>query len=238
MSEAIRTEDLKKIYLMGKVEVPALNGVSVSIDNGEFVALMGPSGSGKSTMLNQVGILDSPTSGRVLIDGVDTSRMDGERRAHLRLEKLGFIFQFFSLFTELTAIENVMLPMMLTGATPAACRGRAKEYLEMVGLGGRVDHKPAELSGGQQQRVAIARALMNRPKVLLADEPTANLDSKTSLEIIQLFRSLNEDTGVTVFMVTHEPDLGELADRVIMLRDGILESDGRAKEKPRGKKPS
>lgn len=219
----IVTEDLKKIYLMGKVEVPALNGVSIDVKRGEFVALMGPSGSGKSTMLNQVGLLDSPTSGRVLIDGIDTSKMNGKQRAEVRLVKFGFIFQFFSLFMELTALENVMLPMMLTGAPQEVYKSRARELLELVDLGQRTGHLPNELSGGQQQRVAIARALINRPSVLLADEPTANLDSKNSIEIVNLFRSLNKEMNVTVFMVTHEPHLGEMADRVIRLKDGLLE---------------
>lgn len=224
---AIQTLDLRKVYRMGKVDVRALDGVSVTVRTGEFVALMGPSGSGKTTLLNQVGLMDGPTSGSILIEGVETARMNEAQRADLRLRRMGYIFQFFSLFNELTALENVTLPAMLASAPPEEARRRGAELLGLVGLGDRMDHRPTELSGGQQQRVAIARALMNRPRILLADEPTANLDSKTSLEIIGLFRELNRKLGVTVFMVTHEPELGKRADRIIQLRDGRVEGEAR-----------
>lgn len=221
--KVIRTEDLKKIYLLGKVKVPALRGVNIEIEEGEFVALMGPSGSGKSTLLNQIGLLDFPTSGKVFIEGMDASALSERERAGLRLKKFGFIFQFFSLFMELTALENVMVPGMLAGESVGESKSRAKELLEIVWLGDRLEHKPAELSGGQQQRVAIARALMNEPSILLADEPTANLDSVASMEIIKLFRSLNESRGITIFMVTHEEEYGKLADRIIRLKDGMID---------------
>lgn len=221
--KVIRTEGLKKIYLLGKVKVPALRGVNIEIEEGEFVALMGPSGSGKSTLLNQIGLLDFPTSGKVFIEGMDASALSERERAGLRLKKFGFIFQFFSLFMELTALENVMVPGMLAGESVGESKSRAKELLEIVWLGDRLEHKPAELSGGQQQRVAIARALMNEPSILLADEPTANLDSVASMEIIKLFRSLNESRGITIFMVTHEEEYGKLADRIIRLKDGMID---------------
>jgi putative ABC transport system ATP-binding protein len=221
--KVIRTEDLKKIYLLGKVKVPALRGVNIEIEEGEFVALMGPSGSGKSTLLNQIGLLDFPTSGKVFIERMDASALSERERAGLRLKKFGFIFQFFSLFMELTALENVMVPGMLAGESVGESKSRAKELLEIVWLGDRLEHKPAELSGGQQQRVAIARALMNEPSILLADEPTANLDSVASMEIIKLFRSLNENRGITIFMVTHEEEYGKLADRIIRLKDGMID---------------
>ncbi len=225
---AIQTRELRKIYRMGLVDVRALDGVSLDVRRGEFVALMGPSGSGKTTLLNQVGLMDAPTSGSILINGVETARMDESRRADLRLRQMGYIFQFFSLFMELSALENVMLPAMLASTPPEQARKRGAELLQMVGLGERFHHLPAELSGGQQQRVAIARALMNEPRILLADEPTANLDSKTSDEIIGVFRELNRNLGVTIFMVTHEPEWGRRADRIIKLRDGRVEGE----EKP------
>jgi len=219
----IRTESLKKTYLMGKVEVSALRGVDITVHGGEFVALMGPSGSGKSTMLNQVGLLDTPSSGSIYIDNENTSAMKENKRVELRLNKFGFIFQFFSLFMELSTLENVMLPMMLSGEPKKECKDRAIELLDIVELGDRQNHMPSELSGGQQQRVAIARSLMNRPKLILADEPTANLDSNASVEIIELFKKLNRETGVTLLMVTHEEELGKLADRIIWLRDGKID---------------
>ncbi|MEM3085571.1 MAG: ABC transporter ATP-binding protein [Halobacteria archaeon] len=210
---------------MGKVDVRALDGVSVEVRRGEFVALMGPSGSGKTTLLNQVGLMDAPTSGSILVEGIETSRMNEAQRADLRLRRMGYIFQFFSLFNELTALENVTLPAMLASTPPEETRQRGAELLALVGLGERMGHRPTELSGGQQQRVAIARALMNRPRILLADEPTANLDSKTSDEILDVFRELNRKLGVTIFMVTHEPELGRKADRIIKLRDGRVEGE-------------
>jgi putative ABC transport system ATP-binding protein len=211
----IELKGVKKIFYIGKIEVPALRGVDLNIDSGEFVAIMGPSGSGKSTMLNMLGLLDSPTMGKIVIDGVDVSSLDENRRADFRLRKLGFVFQFFSLLMELKAVENVALPMIMDERK----FDRASGLLDLVGMGDRMEHYPSELSGGQQQRVAIARALANEPAILLADEPTANLDTESSNQIVDLFRELNEK-GQTIIMVTHEPDIGAKADRIIRLKDG------------------
>ncbi|MDD1745602.1 MAG: ABC transporter ATP-binding protein [Candidatus Methanoperedens sp.] len=201
--------------ILSNYEVPALRGVDLRIDSGEFVAIMGPSGSGKSTLLNMIGLLDAPTSGNIVIDGVDVSSLDENDRSDFRLKKLGFVFQFFSLLMELNALENVALPMMMDGRKYE----RAAVLLELVGIGSRVSHRPNELSGGQQQRVAIARALANEPVILLADEPTANLDTISGNQIVDLFRELN-DKGQTIVMVTHEPELGEKADRIVHIKDG------------------
>jgi putative ABC transport system ATP-binding protein len=222
MVNIIETRDLSKTYLMGKVEVPALIGVNIAIEKGEFIAIMGSSGSGKSTLLNMIGMLDTPTSGKVIIEGVDVSEMDENQRADFRLKKLGFIFQFFNLFMELTAIENVAFPMQI--ARRKDSRERAIKLLDQVGLSDRANHKPAELSGGQQQRVAVARALVNEPALLLADEPTANLDTKSSEQVISLLKELNK-SGQTIVMVTHEPELGKRADRIIWLRDGMIKNE-------------
>lgn len=211
----IELKDVRKTYYMGKIEVPALQGVDLNIGKGEFVALMGPSGSGKSTLLNMVGLLDTPTSGEIVIDGIDVSSLNEDERADFRLKKLGFVFQFFSLLMELNALENVALPMMMD----ERAYERAALLMEIVGIGDRATHTPNELSGGQQQRVAIARALANEPAILLADEPTANLDTETSNQIVGLFRELNE-SGQTIVMVTHEPELGEKADRIVRIKDG------------------
>ncbi len=213
----LELEGVKKIYYMGNIEVPALRGVTLNIDSGEFVAIMGPSGSGKSTMLNMLGLLDSPTSGKIVIDGVDVSSLDENGRADFRLRKLGFVFQFFSLLMELKTVENVALPMIMDERK----FDRAAVLLDLVGMGDRLEHYPSELSGGQQQRVAIARALANEPAILLADEPTANLDTESSNQIVDLFRELNNN-GQTIIMVTHEPDIGAKADRIIRLKDGQL----------------
>lgn len=218
MVSIIETRDLSKTYLMGKVEVSALRAVNITIEKGEFVAIMGSSGSGKSTLLNMIGMLDTPTSGRISIEGMDVSKMNEDLRADFRLKKLGFIFQFFNLFMEMTAFENVALPMLIVRRKDS--RERAMKLLDLVGLSDRANHKPAELSGGQQQRVAIARALVNEPALLLADEPTANLDTKSSDQIIDLLIELNK-SGQTIVMVTHEPELGKRADRIIRLKDGI-----------------
>ncbi len=222
MSAILKTENLKKDFLMGKIKVPALRGVNIEIERGSFTAVMGASGSGKTTLLNMVGLLDAPSSGKVYVDGMDTSNLNGTHKAEMRLEKLGFVFQFFNLFLELTALENVMIPLML--ARRDDVEKRAKELLKLVDLADRMDHKPSELSGGQQQRVTIARSLVNEPVILLADEPTANLDSKTAVEVVELFRKLNRETGVTVFMVTHEEELGRMADSIVWLRDGLIEN--------------
>ncbi len=200
----------------------ALNGVDTSIEQGEFVAIMGPSGGGKSTFLNLIGMLDTPTSGEIYIDGSDVTKMNRSTRAEYRLKHIGFVFQFFNLFNELTAVENVMFPMMLN--KQSGYKDRAKELLGLVGLGDRLNHLPSELSGGQQQRVTIARSLANNPKILLADEPTGNLDTKSSIEIIELFRKLNLERGQTIVMVTHSPEIGGMADRVIRFRDGRIEN--------------
>ncbi len=222
MVNIIETRDLRKIYLMGKIEVSALRGVDITIQKGEFVAIMGSSGSGKSTLLNMIGMLDTPTSGKVMIEGVDVSEMDENQRADFRLKKLGFIFQFFNLFMEMTALENVALPMLIVRRKDSL--ERAMRLLDLVGLSDRANHKPAELSGGQQQRVAIARSLVNEPALLLADEPTANLDTKSSEQVINLLKELNK-SGQTIVMVTHEPELGKRADRIIWLRDGTVKSE-------------
>ncbi|TRZ54734.1 ABC transporter ATP-binding protein [archaeon] len=221
----LRTESLKKEYPMGKLTVKALNGVSIEIREGEFVALMGPSGSGKTTLLNMLGLLDDPSSGEIFIDKCQISNLADEGKTDMRLEKLGYIFQFFNLINELTALENVELPLLLKGVPKKDADKKAMENLKLVGLAHRLDNKPNELSGGEQQRVAIARALINDPVLLLADEPTANLDSKTSEEIISLFRKLNMEHGKTIFMVTHETELGKRADRIIRLRDGVVERE-------------
>lgn len=219
----LRTENLKKEYPMGKLTVKALNGVNIEVKEGEFVALMGPSGSGKTTLLNMVGLLDEPSSGEIFIDKCQMSNLADEEKTNMRLEKLGYVFQFFNLINELTTIENVGLPLLLKGVPKKEAEAKAAEHLKLVGLGHRLHNKPNELSGGEQQRVAIARALIGEPVLLLADEPTANLDSKTAGEIIGLFRKLNRERGETIFMVTHEEELGKKADRIIRLRDGVVE---------------
>jgi putative ABC transport system ATP-binding protein len=218
----IKTDALKKTYMLGKVPVPALRGVDIDVVKGEFVALMGPSGAGKSTLLNMVGMLDSPTSGDISIDGTNVSTLSENMRVDFRLEKIGFIFQFFNLFMELTALENVILPMMLLGKDMSECRRQGRELLHLVGLDERENHLPSELSGGEQQRVTIARSLVNNPSFLLADEPTANLDTENASQIVTLFRRLNAELGITIFMVTHEEELGQKADRIIRLRDGVV----------------
>lgn len=220
--DIIEVRELRKTYLLGTVEVNALNGINASIKEGEFVAIMGPSGSGKTTFLNHVGMLDVPTSGEIFLEGKDVTNMSKDKRAEYRLKHLGFIFQFFNLFNELTALENVMFPMMLNKRPNY--KERAREQLELVGLGDRLKHLPSELSGGQQQRVTIARALANSPSILLADEPTGNLDTKSSIEIIELFRKLNLENGQTILMVTHSQEIGGMADRIIHFRDGEIES--------------
>jgi len=220
----IETIDLTRIYEAAE-PVHALRGVNLTVRPGEFVALMGASGSGKSTLMNTLGCLDTPTSGTYLLDGVDVGRLSRNERADLRNQKLGFVFQGFNLLPRTSAVENVELPLMYDRTSRVTHpRKRAIEALERVGLGGRLDHQPSQLSGGQQQRVAIARALVNDPAVILADEPTGNLDTRTSIEVMHLFQELN-DQGITIVLVTHEPDIARYAKRIVELRDGLIVSD-------------
>jgi len=218
----IQTIDLKKIYHMGNVEVKALAGVSFKIFRGEVVSIMGPSGSGKSTLMNLLGCLDRPSSGRYILDGVEVANLDDDELATVRNRKVGFVFQSFNLLPRQTALANVELPMRYAGVSTE--RGpRAKAALESVGLGERIYHKPTELSGGQQQRVAVARALVNNPAILMADEPTGNLDSKAGKEIMDLLLNLNRTKGTTLIIVTHDPGIAAQTQRVIRLRDGLIE---------------
>jgi putative ABC transport system ATP-binding protein len=227
MAPVVKIEELHKIYDSGEVPVHAVRGVSLDIHKGEFVALMGASGSGKSTLMNMLGCLDRPTRGRYLLDGTDISDLDKNELADLRNQKLGFVFQGFNLLSRTTALENVELPMLYgrhRKHSAAEIRERAMHCLEIVGLANRADHMPNQLSGGQQQRVAIARGLVNSPQVLLADEPTGNLDSKTSVEVMGVFQKLN-DQGITIVMVTHELDIASYTKRNLILRDGVVVRD-------------
>jgi putative ABC transport system ATP-binding protein len=226
MKPVIKLADVHKTYQTGEVEVKAVCGVSLEIFQGEFVALMGASGSGKSTLMNIIGCLDRPTQGRYLLDDIDVSQLNRDELADIRNQKIGFVFEGFNLLSRTSALENVELPMLYTrqhleGATQ---RERALQALEIVGLGDRADHKPNQLSGGQQQRVAIARALANQPALLLADEPTGNLDSRTSIEIMGVFQKLN-DQGITIVMVTHELDIAHYTKRMVVMRDGKVVGD-------------
>lgn len=218
----IELKDVHKHYVMGEVTVKALCGLNLKIKRGEFVAIQGPSGSGKSTAMNMVGALDVPTSGEVYLDGRDISTFGESRLAQIRGRKIGFIFQTFNLISTLTAQENVALPMMFQGVGKEDRNKRAKELLELVELGERLDHKPGELSGGQRQRVAIARALVNNPEVILADEPTGNLDSKTGGNVMDFLQKLHKEEKKTIIMVTHDPNLAKYADRVEFLKDGTI----------------
>ncbi len=219
----VRTINLKKNYMLGKVKLEVLKGIDLEILKGEYLSIMGPSGSGKTTLFNMIGGLDKPTEGKVYIDEVDVAQLDAYELAWLRCRKIGYIFQTFNLIPVMTALENVMLPMIFAGMTTDDAREKAKGLLEVVGLGERLNHKPFELSGGQQQRVAIARALANDPAIILADEPTGNLDLKTGKEIINLLREMNKEKGVSIITATHDLKMLDVSDRVIWLRDGIIE---------------
>ena len=222
--DVIRTENLWKTYHMGDQEVHALRGVDLRIRHNEYVAIMGPSGSGKSTLMNLIGCLDSPSQGRYCLNGHDVSRLNDDELARIRNKEIGFVFQTFNLLARATALHNVELPLIYNGTGATARIERAKAVLESVGLGTRMQHKPNEMSGGQRQRVAIARALVNSPSIILADEPTGNLDSKTGIEIMALFEELHAH-GNTIVLVTHEPDIAEHAHRVVTIRDGVIASD-------------
>ena len=225
MSELIRVEDVHKTYRMGDVEVPALRGINLTIAHGEFVAVMGSSGSGKSTLMNILGCLDRPNTGKYFLEGHEVGSLKPDQWAYIRNKRIGFVFQGFNLLSRTTALENVELPMMYNGFAGQERHQRAIEVLSLVGLDKRLDHMPNQLSGGQQQRVAIARALVNRPSLILADEPTGNLDSATSNEIMALFQQLNTGQGITIILVTHEADIAAYARRQIIFRDGLVISD-------------
>jgi putative ABC transport system ATP-binding protein len=228
----IELDQIHKTYTMGDVEVHALRGISLTIREGEFVAIMSTSGSGKSTTMNIIGCLDRPTKGRYILDGQDVSEMTKDERADIRSHKLGFVFQGFNLLSRTSALENVELPMLYAGIDSTERHARAMEALASVGLAGREQNHPNQLSGGQQQRVAIARSLVNHPALILADEPTGNLDSRTSVEVMEIFQRLNRERGITLVLVTHEPDIAEYADRVIVFKDGRIKKDYRI-EQPR-----
>ena len=224
MHEVIRIENLTRFYTIGEETVRALNGINLNIQKNEYVALMGPSGSGKSTLMNIIGCLDTPTSGEYFLNGPNVAQLSDSELAAIRNKEIGFVFQTFNLLPRLTALQNVALPLVYAGIPEAVRLKKAKEVLEQVGLGDRIKHRPNELSGGQRQRVAVARALVNHPSIILADEPTGNLDSKTSEEIMQLLDIIHQ-AGNTIVMVTHEEDIALHAKRVVRMRDGIVESD-------------
>jgi len=226
LKKIISIADLSKTYVMGSEKVHALKSVTVDIHENEYVALMGPSGSGKSTLMNMLGCLDTPTSGEYVLNGSNVSNMSDSELADIRNKEIGFVFQTFNLLPRSTSLDNVALPLVYSGMSKSLREDRAENVLGMVGLGDRVEHKPNELSGGQRQRVAIARALVNSPSIILADEPTGNLDTKTSVEIMSIFEKIH-DEGNTIIIVTHEPDIAEHAHRIIRLRDGLVESDTR-----------
>jgi putative ABC transport system ATP-binding protein len=221
----IELRDIKKSFRMGDGELEVLHGVSLAAERGEFIAMMGPSGSGKSTTMNILGCLDTPTSGTYMLDGRDVAALDGDELATIRNEMVGFVFQGFNLLPRTSALANVEMPMLYSGVGARERRARAKEALERMGLGDRMDHDPSRLSGGQQQRVAIARGIVNRAPILMADEPTGNLDSRTSDEIMKLFQELNAGEGITIVLVTHEADVAAYARRILNFRDGVITSD-------------
>jgi putative ABC transport system ATP-binding protein len=230
----LRVDDVHKYYALGETRVHALRGLSVSVERGGFVAVMGPSGSGKSTFMNILGCLDRPTSGRYYLEGLDVSGLEKRELAAIRNRKLGFIFQGFNLLPRTTALENAQLPTLYSPMEKAERPRRAREALALVGLADRADHYPSQLSGGQQQRVAVARALVNRPSILLADEPTGNLDSRTAVEILEILQGLNEG-GLTIVLVTHEDDIARFARRVIVFRDGKIRKDAPVPDPPRAR---
>lgn len=221
----IALNNIHKIYKMGDVVIHALHGISLQIERGEFVAIMGASGSGKSTTMNIIGCLDRPTRGNYILDGQDVSELSKDELADIRNRKIGFVFQGFNLLARTSALENVELPMLYLGTKSAERVRRAKDALELVGLGNRINNMPNQLSGGQQQRVAIARALVNDPSIILADEPTGNLDSRTSIEVMSVFQHLNRERGITIALVTHEPDIAQYASRVVVFKDGRIKRD-------------
>ena len=231
-TDVIRVEEVHKYYDLGETKVHALRGVSLDIRRGEFVAIMGSSGSGKSTFMNLLGCLDKPTSGSYWLNSTDVSQLDKNALAAIRNRELGFVFQGFNLLARTTALENVELPTLYARLDKNERTARAEKALQMVGLGDRMDHFPSQLSGGQQQRVAIARGLVNQPSILLADEPTGNLDSRTSVEIMQIFQDLNEQ-GLTIVLVTHEPDIAHFAQRIVVFRDGKIRRDDAVQNRPR-----
>ena len=225
MIELIKMQNLTKVYKTGQFFVTALRDINLTINRGEFLSIMGPSGSGKSTLMNLLGCLDVPTSGKYFLDGEDVSTLDRDQQADVRNRKIGFVFQGFNLLPRMNAVQNIELPLIYAKVKAAVRAKNVAEALRLVGLEARGGHLPSQLSGGQQQRVAIARALVNDPEILLADEPTGNLDTKTSAEIMEVFRNLNEEKKVTFILVTHDRDLGMLTDRIILIRDGCIESD-------------
>ena len=226
----IEFDHIHKTYTMGDVEVHALRGISLTIREGEFVAIMGASGSGKSTTMNIIGCLDRPTRGSYVLDGQDVSEMSKDERADIRCQKIGFVFQGFNLLSRTSALENVELPMLYLGVENSERKQRALNALAAVGLADREQNHPNQLSGGQQQRVAVARALVNNPALILADEPTGNLDSRTSVEVMEIFQRLNSERGITLVLVTHEPDIAQYAKRVVVFKDGRIKSDYQIKE--------
>jgi ABC-type lipoprotein export system ATPase subunit len=238
--ELMDLKNIYKTYHVGELDVPVLMGVSLSIDKGELVALMGASGSGKSTLMNILGCLDHPTSGQYFLDGQEVSNMSSDERALLRNHKIGFVFQNFNLLPRTTALENVMLPLSYTAEniSDRDVRRRAMELINRVGLGDRYHHEPSQLSGGQQQRVAIARALINRPALLLADEPTGNLDSHTSEDVLRMFQQLNQEEGITIIIVTHDPNVAKHARRIIGISDGVIVDGASLQGLPRADEPA